>query len=186
MRPEPGDVDVLIALDVDGVLQRFRAKYWDDETEEEIGREVHVTTADGRTYLLHPVDDALIDRLDALTRLPRVRLGWLTTWGRAAPDSFVPQALSGRLDTGYVIAEPPAGTFTYSSWKARGLDTELHRLGQPAVVWADDDAVVPELEFGRVLLPAAAQLCLAPKSEIGLTAAHVDAIEEFTRKVLAG
>lgn len=185
MRPEPGDVDVLIALDVDGALQRFRAKYWGDETAEEIGKEVQVTTADGSAYFLHPVDDALIDRLDALTRLSRVRLGWLTTWGKDAADSFVPQALGGRLDTGYVIAEPPTARFGYGSWKARALHTELRRLGQPAVVWADDDAVVPELEIGRVLLPAAAQLCLAPKSEIGLTAVHVEAIEEFVRKVLA-
>ena len=128
---------MLLALDVDGVLNKFTG----DPEQAFIGPERrHVRTAHGRGYYID-FEPEIIVELDTLIRDHNLELGWLTTWGPNA-RALVEQAFDGLLSGGFVLQKMPAryrGAIP-ANWKQSGLRDRVQATGQPWA-WVDDDAI---------------------------------------------
>lgn len=177
--PDP-DLAVLVALDVDGVLNTFIPGQPAAERILHPGRWVN---RHGRDPLHIHFDSEIIDALEEQLARPGVRLGWLTTWA-VDIEQLVTEAFDGRLSGGYVIAARPETLFVAEDWKHRALLDHLDEIGDPAYVWADDDAV----ELALMTRPAFAdssgrggghRLLIKTDPEVGISWADIANIREF-------
>jgi hypothetical protein len=151
---------VLIALDVDGVLNRI------PESRVAPVDAVWIVRRNGEGYWI-----------DA------PQLGWLTTWGDDV-DLLVEGAFAGLLAGGNVIASRPDEIFVPIDWKLRALLEHLDQIGNPSYVWADDDAVAEALLFRPSFADSSGRgggprLLIDTAPQTGLTMSDVDRIRAF-------
>lgn len=158
-----------LILDVDGVVSPVgdSETLWGDEV---VGGDVFGPVR---------ISPTLCARLEELSRTPGVSCWWLTSWSvemRAGMHTF-----PGR--DWPVVAEPSVATGPEQGWwKLAAVEIWLERHPElSAFAWCDD-----HLRGGR---PAAIRrrlsprgvetLLLAPRTEVGLTPRHVDALEAW-------
>jgi Arc/MetJ family transcription regulator len=151
---------VLLALDIDGVLNTINVDQWErnriagQSSEKAIPPAAdgferrRVRTAHGTKYWVD-INPQVIEALDALVsnNAGNIELGWLTTWGPNV-RAFVEQALDGRLAGGFVLTKPPPryrGAVP-ANWKTAALRARIATTGQPWI-WADDE----EIAMARML-----------------------------------
>lgn len=162
-----------MVLDVDGTISRIYRK---EEYEE------HHDDPDWYEWL--PLEEPVIDALDALAQRPGVQIAWLTSW---APDQdyldhFIDgPRLRGRLHGDCVpwIDCPSRG------WRTRSLLAYAERVRPQALVWADDRAprnVGPTIDR-RLGIP---QLVLHPHVNVGLTMDHIERMRTFINEHATG
>jgi hypothetical protein len=167
---------VLIALDVDGVLNRI------PESRVAPVDAVWIVRRNGEGYWIDAPHDVL-KALDGQLRRPGVQLGWLTTWGDDV-DLLVEGAFAGLLAGGNVIASRPDEIFVPIDWKLRALLEHLDQIGNPSYVWADDDAVAEALLFRPSFADSSGRgggprLLIDTAPQTGLTMSDVDRIRAF-------
>lgn len=150
---------VVIALDVDGTISRIY------RSGESPGH------SDWRAYL--PIDDEVIDALDAQARRPGVQVAWLTSWDEKNVRWLIETPLRGRLDGDYIERQGRE-----RGWRIRALLDYLKGAGADAVVWADDN---PGRGTRGVPLTAAGypKLLIRPDMHVGISLADVDRIAAF-------
>lgn len=150
---------VVIALDVDGTISRI---YRNDESPEH---------SDWRAYL--PIDDEVIDALDAQARRPGVQVAWLTSWDEKNVRWLIETPLRGRLEGDYIEHRGHA-----RGWRIRALVDYLDSVGADAVVWADDN---PGRGTRGMPLTAAgySKLLIRPDLHVGVSLADVARIAAF-------
>jgi hypothetical protein len=177
--PDP-DLKVLVAMDVDGVLNTYLPG---EPVADRILRPGRWVPRGGRDSFYIQWNADVLQALDEQVHRPGVQLGWLTTWA-ADLVPLVHVGFEGRLSGGHIIAPRPEGTFVAEDWKHRALLDDLDLLGNPAYVWADDDAV----RLAMMTRPAFAdstgrgggnRLLLPVAPEQGITLEDVDRIREF-------
>ena len=176
LRPRPTAPDgthVLVVLDFDGVLNRLPELFEPVRP----GRQP-VRGPDGRKFSVD-VDLVVVQALDEQVRRPGVSLAWLTSWGRAI-DNVIDEVLGGKyLIGGYVLAERLASRFVAGSWKMDALVSHIDEVGDPAFVWADDNAVrlaMGDRDFANGVIGREPRLLLSTASSFGLTLEDVEAI----------
>jgi hypothetical protein len=135
---------LLLALDVDGVLNAFPAA--GKSTSSSLMPTPHgfeqrrVRMGHGAKYIID-FNPLIIAELDRLIRAHGIELGWLTTWGPNVV-ALIEQALDGKLSGGYILAKRPKSSHGWipANWKYYGLRDRLAVTGQPWA-WFDDDAI---------------------------------------------
>lgn len=166
---------LLLALDFDGVLNRFN---------DEAGPvRRHVRTAHGAGYWID-FDPEIVQELDTLIRDRDIELGWLTTWGPNA-RAFIEQAFDGLLAGGFVLKKMPPryrGAVP-ANWKQSGLRDRVQATGQPWA-WVDDDAIdmarsVPGFDQVQDIGPRGLLMPTVP--ETGITREQIAAIHDFAK-----
>ena len=179
LRPRPessGGSHVVVALDIDGVLNRLLALSGSRRP----GRQPVIGPTGERFKV--DVSIRVMRALDEQITRPGVGLAWLTSWGRAV-DHVLDEVFDGKyLTGGYVLAERLSFRYVAASWKMDALASHLLDLGSPAYCWADDDAVDladldPEFRLG--VIAGGPRLLLSPVGSVGLTLDDVGRIEAF-------
>ena len=161
---------VLLALDFDGVLNRF------NDAAGPVRKSVR--TAHGRSYMID-FDPAVITALDDVVRDHNIVIGWLTTWGPNA-RAFIEQAFDGKLSGGHVLKKMPARHRGHvpANWKYTGLRDRVQVTGQK-FVWVDDEAIdmsVDEPGFDEF---TAGGLLLRTDPVTGITFAQIELIRAY-------
>ncbi|TFD52377.1 hypothetical protein E3T46_05790 [Cryobacterium sp. Hh11] len=143
---------ILLALDVDGVLNTIDVDLWernrrDGQSYEKAMPPIangferrHVRTAHGHKYWVD-IDPAVVQALDTFIQTNNVELGWLTSWGPNV-RAFIEQALDGKLSGGFVLASRPPryrGAVP-AAWKRTALRARVESTQQPWI-WADDEEI---------------------------------------------
>lgn len=174
--------EVHILLDVDGVINQIRWKSpsrsgWPTQKKYRHVFGHHDGSAlDGSTesYVIRYSPD-LVQALNDLALLPRVRFFWLTTWLHEAPLGLAPRiGLSGR--NWPVLGKEAHDHPTEPGWW-KAVAARQHRAENPRVriVWLDDDlALNPASGFQL--------LAIAPDRETGLTPQHISEIRAWIEK----
>jgi hypothetical protein len=176
-RPEDPTTRTLLALDVDGVVNRFN----DDQGPSR----VLVRTAHGAKFWID-FDPAIIQALDTVIRDCDIQLGWDTTWGPNV-RALIEQAFDGLLRDGFVLCQMPAryrGAIP-ADWKLSGLRRRVAQTSQPWV-WVDDDAIDMARYDGTFteasVHPTAPGLLIPTNPVTGITFAEIESIREFATK----
>lgn len=185
---QEGELRLVIALDIDGVLSRHLddvelRQIRDDYSELPFGA-AWVEDHHGTTRLLHTAP-AVIVELDELVQAPGVQLVWVT-----AMPGFIPRtvelAFGGRLTDGVVVSAP----HRQSNWKMTELLQHLRSTGQTPYVWLDASAidfafrVSPDFRNGDI--GPNQRLLISPNPSVGLTLDHIEVIRDFGYGVLGG
>lgn len=167
--PEPGKIMAILALDVDGVLNKLGRQGSAPLPEAESG---------GRKFGIDLVDYAVLDALDKALACPGVALAWTTTWGSDVAN--LRQLLGGRLAGGFVAAERPAGVYVDFGWKEKAVVHLVRRYGA-RVAWVDDEAVANSLRWGNLPPELAGDraLLVAPEPGAGLSLADAERVAVF-------
>ena len=191
---------ILLALDVDGVLNTIDVDQW--ERNRRTGKSFeksmpsvadgcerrHVRTAHGDKYWID-IDPRVILALDTFIQTNNIELGWLTTWGPNV-RAFIEQALDGKLSGGFVLAKKPPryrGAVP-AEWKRTALRARIETTGQ-SWIWVDDE----EMAIGRTspgfesdLIFTVPHMMVEPALTVGLTVDDVAAMERFAASLSLG
>jgi hypothetical protein len=138
----------LIALDFDGVLNKFHREHGPLGQKRFVGpRQKRVRTGHGDKYLVD-WDDDTIDGLVELIALHDLELGWLTSWGPNM-QHVIEQAFDGRLAGGFIVKKMPPlfRKKRPADWKFTGLRDRVAATGQ-SWIWVDDEAVIEASNSG--------------------------------------
>lgn len=169
-----------LVLDVDEVLQA-RSLSFPDATVSVIRSTVAPSATHGEQQLVTAVTVSG-ELFEALERLP-VQPVMVTSWlENGSVRSFLSQALPARpvLAGAWVPPFPARDSEGYLpwSWKYDIVRELLLREPRP-FIWADDDEIIKFQETIEREFPEIPKLLIAPEREIGLTRAHVAAMEHF-------
>jgi hypothetical protein len=175
-------------LDVDGVLNA--ATGTPDETAWPAWRTGRATAAGGRWQITWA--PPVIEAIRRIHDTGSVDVLWLTTWEDAANESLAPLlglpelpvasrargGDPGRAAHGFTTTRAAARNRWWKLDVARRvLDPEPYR----PLVWTDDDlSWEPDARAWAEQRPSPT-LLVAPATDVGLTAEHLEAIEEFCR-----
>ena len=157
---------VLLVLDVDGTISRI---YRREEYAE------HHDDPDWYEWL--PLDEAVVDAIDALTQRPGVQTAWLTSW--APNQDYLDRFIDGPRLRGRLYGDcVPWLDSSGRGWRFRSLLSYVEQVRPRALVWADDRAPrnIARTLDRRLGIP---HLVLRPHVNVGLTMNHVGRIRAF-------
>jgi hypothetical protein len=176
-----GELDLnrpLLALDVDGPLNRF---WGGDNYKRKLNpgpETVNVRTAHGKKFLIDFYPERIAE-LDRIVRAHGVNIGWLTSWGPNV-KALIEQAFDGKLAGGFILKKEPPKYRGHrpADWKFTGLRDHLHAHPTPWA-WVDDEQIAIAEKFEPAWMPQLLEL--HPQ---GLPI-HVDEREMITEAQLA-
>ncbi|WP_104129691.1 hypothetical protein [Cryobacterium sp. N21] len=191
---------ILLALDVDGVLNSIDVDLWERNRRNGQSYEKamppvangierrHVRTAHGHKYWVD-IDPAVVQALDTFVQTNNVELGWLTSWGPNV-RAFIEQTLDGKLSGGFVLGSRPPRYrgAVLAEWKRTALRALVETAGQPWI-WADDEEIAigrTSPNFGDDLIFTVSHMMLEPAPTVGLTVDDVAAMERFATSLDVG
>ncbi|MFC4785226.1 HAD domain-containing protein [Nocardioides sp. MAHUQ-72] len=162
-----------LIVDVDGVVSPVHGRTaWGDDV-----------TA-GNVFGPVLVSPRLCARLDDLAQTPGLSCWWLTSWSikmRTAMHPFPGRGWPAVADP----AQAPMGGRTW--WKLAALETWLDQHAEMlALAWCDDDlrGGRPRAVRRRLASRGLEPLLLSPRTEVGLTPAHLDQLESWAMSLM--